>query len=813
MRDDLTAAIRSIISARGVTIAAVAVLTLGIGAGTAIFSVVDAVVLRGLPFDRHDRLVAIGERTARVDAADPDALLAVAPQNYLDWAARQQAFSSIAAIASGWLTLQEPGGEPESLVPQHVTASFFDVLQVRPALGRAFTAAREVEGSHRVVVLSDALWRRRFGADPGIVGRAIRLQDVQGDVGGYEVAGVMPPGFTYPVGASRATDLWLPYVVPAAQRVRSDASRVNYLQVIARLSPGASLGQAQQQMNAIASALQQEHPQWNKDNRIGVRPLVDHVVGARMRSWMLMLLGAVALVLLIACANVANLLLVRAASRTREMGIRVALGAGRLRLVRQLLLESLILAAASTVCALLLGWWTLGVLVASLPPDLPRVSTIALNLRVLATTSIVACAAGVIFGVAPALQLSRPDITSALREGGQATASRRRQRLRGALVVGEVALAVVLLVGAVLFIASFVSLMRIAPGFDPAHVLTAQVSPRVEQRPDGQFVDRRAGLADAVDRIGRVPGVVAAAMVSGGLPFGGATSMSTLQAVEGVMLMEPINVRSVTPDYARAIGLPLRAGRFFAPGDTASAPQVVVLNESAARRFFPGKDPIGRLVTLGADRTVVGVVADIHQRSLEMEPWREAYIPMAQSTRPITGAELAVRVEGNPSTRLPAVRAAAFAAFPDVPLRNVAAMDDLVARPMAQRRLNMLLLGLFGLLGLVIATIGIYGVMAHAVAQRTAEIGVRMALGATRANVLGLVMRQAISLVACGLILGSGAAWYLRAFAAAFLFNVKATDLRVLGLALAVIAVSAVAASLLPARRASRVDAVIALRA
>ena len=807
MRDDLKAAVRALRSSRHVTLAALVVLTLGIGASAAIFSVVDAVVLRGLPFDEHDRLVAVGERGARVNADDPDALQPVAPQNYLDWQVRQRSFESIAAIASGWLTLQEPGDEPESLVPQRVTASFFDVLRVRPAIGQPFTAASEAAGRERVAVLSDGLWRRRFGADPGIVGRTIRLEDLEGGVGAYEVVGVMPRGFTYPVGAARPTDIWIPYVVPPSQRLRDEGAFVRYLQVVARLAPGVGIAQAQQQMGAIATALEHEHPMWNKDSRIGVRPLVDHVVGASMRSWMLMLLGAVALVLLIACANVANLLLARSASRTREMGIRAALGAGRARLTRQLLLESLLLSALGTACGVVFGCLALGALKNSLPPGVPRIATIALNLRVLGASAAAACVTGLLFGAAPALQLSKPDLTRALRDGVNATPGRGRRRLRALLVVSEIALAVVLLVGAALFIGSFVSLLRIEPGFDPDDVLTAQFTPRAERRPDGQFVDRRASLQEVVDRIDGVPGVVAASLVVGGLPFGGATTMNSVRTGDSI---EMINVRAVTPAYFRALGIPLRVGRAFTAADAAPAPGVAILNESAARHFFPGQDPIGRTLD---DRTVVGVVADVHQRSLELAPWQEMYVPLAQVSRSVTGAEMAIRTAGDPLALLPAIKAAALTVYPDVPLRNVAPMAELVARQMAQRRLNMMLLGLFGLLGLVIAAVGIYAVMAHAVAQRTAEIGVRVALGATRANVLGLIMRDAVVLIAAGLALGTGGAWYLRAVAGTFLFHVSATDPRAFASAIAILAASALGASLLPARRAASVDPVVALKA
>jgi putative ABC transport system permease protein len=460
MRDDLKAAVRSLRSSIGVTLAALVVLTLGIGATTAIFSVVDAVVLRGLPFDEHDRLVAVGERvrpSAQFSGsnADPEALSFVAPQNYLDWAARQRVFASVAAIASGWLTLRTPGVEPESLVPQRVTASFFEVLRVRPAVGRTFTADNEVAGRNRVVVLSDGLWRRRFGADPQIVGRLIPLEDLEGDpaaasTGGYQVVGVMPPGFAYPIGARRPTDAWVPYVVPPEQRARDPRSRVSYLQVIARLKAGVSLAQSQAQMNQIAASIEAANPVWNKDNRIGVRPLADHIVGARMRSWMLMLLASVAVVLLIACANIANLLLARATARERELGIRAALGASRGRLLRQLLVESLILASLGTAGAIAVASWGVQVLRASMPDTVPRVTTIAVDLRVLGAAAGLALVTAILCGIVPALHSSRPDLTTALKDAARGSTGFARQRMRSALVVVEVALALILLVGAAL---------------------------------------------------------------------------------------------------------------------------------------------------------------------------------------------------------------------------------------------------------------------------------------------------------------------------------------------------------------------------
>jgi putative ABC transport system permease protein len=815
MPDDLKDAVRSLRSSPAFTVAALIVLTLGVGATTAIFSVVDAVVLRGLPFDQHNRLVAVGERMPASAAVkhpdtDPEALSYVAPQNYADWAAEQRVFESFAAIASGWLTLHEAGVEPESLVPQRVTASFFDVLRVRPAIGRPFTIENETSGRERVAVLSDALWRRRFGGDPGIVGRLIALEDLEGgaavtETGGYEVVGVMPSGFTYPVGATRATDIWIPYVVPAEQRLRRLQSRVAYLQVIARLKPAVSLAQAQAQMNQVATALEAAHPVWNKNNRIGVRPLADHIVGARIRSWMLMLLGAVGTVLLIACANIATLLLARATAREREIGIRAALGATRLRLIRQTMIESVTLALLGTTLAVPLAAWGVQILRASLPENVPRVASIAVDLRVLIAAAAVALVTGVVFGVIPAVQSSRPDLTNVLKDGARGSAGATRQRLRAALVVAEIALTLVLLVGAALFIGSFVSLMRIDPGFKPDHVLIAQISPRVESRTRPR--DETPVFAGIVERIRQTPGVVEAAMVAGGLPLNGAVNVTQILDRQRVI---SLSIRRVTTGYHRALGIPLRQGRLFAATDRRGAPAVVIINELAARTYFPGDDAIGRTLPLDDGRTIVGVVGDILGAGLEGQASPEAYVPMAQTEA--SGVELAIRTTEDPYTVLPAVRSAVFAALPDVPLRNVSTMERQIAKQAAQRRLNMLLLGLFGLLGLVISAVGIYGLMANFVSQRTREIGVRMALGATRTSVVRMVLLHTIMLVAAGLTIGGVASWYLSAALRAFLFRLQPTDPRALAAAAVALAAVAIVACIIPARRAAAVDPIAALR-
>jgi putative ABC transport system permease protein len=815
---DLKAAFRSLRASPTFTAVALLVLALGIGASTAVFSVVDAIVLRGLPFDEHDRLVAVGQRNLPMGqlapgaqpGADPFSLSTAAPQNYRDWADQQQVFESIAAIAGGALTMREANAEPEEIRAQRVTADFFTVLRERPAIGSTFTAANEVDGQHRVAILSDGLWRRRFGADPGIVGRLIPIEGGQ-----FQILGVMGPEFEYPVGAPRPTEMWVPYVVPAEERVRNPNSFSYYLSTIARLKPGVSLDQAQAEMHRIALALQQANPAWNKDTFVGVRPLRDHIVGAQTHRWMLLLLGAVGLVLLIACVNVANLLLARATTRQREVGIRAAMGASRWRLVRQLLVESLVLAGLGTVLGVVLAWWGVNVLRTAIPDGVPRVASIALDARVLGAAMLVSVVTGMLFGSVPAVQLSRPDLTRALKENARGTSAGRWQRyLRNALVSVEVAIAVILLVGAALFIGSFRTLMKIDPGFDPSNVLTTSLQPRWDRSVAGAPIpDYRAEVGRIVDRIAALPGVVHAAAISGGMPMGGSMSQSSITVAgrEIPPADRSISVRQVTPDYHRAVGIPLKRGRLLEPGDRDGLTPVIVINELAAAKYFPDSDPIGQTVQINGPRTIVGIVGDVYQTRLETAPRTEAYMPVAQNR--VIFTELVVKTSAPPESLAAGVRAAVLAEMPDVPLRNTRTLEEVIARQVAQRRFNMLLLGLFGVLGLVIAAVGIYGVLAYVVSQREREIGVRMALGASRGRVVGGVVSTAGLLVAAGLAAGLTASYFLVGQAQSFLFRMRVDDWRVFASALAALVVAALLAAVIPARRAAGVDPMIALRA
>ena len=810
MIDDFTAAFRSLRSSTTLTIVALVVLSLAIGATTAIFSVVDAVVLKGLPFDEHDRLVAVGERrvpgasTTPKANADPDALMSSAPQNYADWVAEQRVFEEIAAITGGMFSLREPGVAAEALRGQRVTAAFFSVLRTPPRLGRAFTAEHEVEGRHRVAVLSHGLWTRRLGADPGIVGKTLPIEG-----GPYEVVGVMAPEFESPTGAGHAVDLWVPYFVPSDERLRGSTRTGRYLEIIARLKAGVTIGQAQANLDQISTTLAQAHPEWNRGTRAGVRPLVDHLVGGTTRRWMLLLLGAVAMVLLIACANVANLLLAKARTREREIAIRAAIGAGRWRLLRQLLVESLMLSVVGTLLGLLLAWWAVGVLRNAMPDGVPRVTSIALDLRVLGLAAALALITALLFGIWPAIRLSRPDVAGALTAGVRG-AGKDRRRLHGALVIAEVALAVVLLVAAALFVTSFRAVMRVDPGFDSENVLTLSIVPRLELAPstNRELPDHGPQLQTIVDRLVAMPRIRSASVVVGGVPLAGGAGLAKLNDIS-------VAVRRVTAQYHDTLGIALKAGRFIDATDGAGTTLVVVLNEVTARAAFPELPihrVVGRDVQLnGVTRVVIGVIADVHQVSLETSPQADVYVPMAQQRTIFS--DLVVKTNGAAYDALPDVKAAVFETMPDALLRNVTTLDEVLRQRTASRRFNMLLVGSFGVLGLLIAAVGVYGVMAHGVTQRTREIGVRLALGATRRRVLSMVLGQATVLVGLGLLIGGVAASVLAESAESFLFATSVHDRSAFVAAFGTLTCAGLLATVIPARRAASVDPTVALRA
>jgi putative ABC transport system permease protein len=827
MRIDLRHAIRALRATPSFTVGALLVLALGTGATTAIFSVVDVVALRPLPFPEPNRIVAVGVRNAAGDGGtkapvktmpggmrgakppEPDALASITAQDYLDWADQQQVFEAMAALSGiGDYVFQPPGAEPELVKGDRVTASFFDVLRARPMLGAVFTSRDEVAASDRVVVVSHGFWQRHLGRDPAAVGRMLALNGES-----YTIVGVMPPGFAYPPGSVQPADLWTRWALRPQDRVGSGsgARSLGGHQSIARLKADVSLDQAQAQMSQVAATIAAASATPNTVRRIGVRPLRDHLVGTSTRLWMLMLLAAVGIVLLIACANVANLWLARASVQQRDAAVRAALGASRGRLVQRVLIESLVVSAAGTIVGLALAWSFVHVLATALPESLASVATVGIDARVLAVAALAAFVTGLVSAMAPAWQGSNPALSTVLNESARGGGtSRGRRRARAALVVAEVALAVVLLVGAALFIGSFINVMRIDPGFRTEGVIAAQLvqSPT----PGAAPADIRPALADIVGRARQFPGVIDAAAAAPGIPFRIQLRIGALQ-VPGQPLdyNKTVSVKFVTSGYHRTLAVPLRSGRYFTDDDREGAEAVVILSDAAARMYFGGDDPLGRVVIGDGERRVVGVVANVRQASLEVSPHPEVYLPMAQGSRQSYGFVL-LHTSGDPNNTLPALRTVVAQVLPGVPLRNVARLEDLMAAQTAERRLSMLMFGLFGLLGLVISAVGIFGVIAYLVSQQTREIGIRMALGATRLRVVAGVFGHVGRLVAVGLIAGGLVAWSLSNAAGRFLFDLDPRDARAYGLAMITLLGAAFVATLLPARRAASIDPTKALQ-
>jgi putative ABC transport system permease protein len=741
---------------------------------------------------------------------DPDALMSITAQDYLDWDDQQQAFEAMAAVTgAGDFVFQPPAAAPEVVKGDRVTASFFDVLRARPRLGAAFTSRHEVAGSDRVVVVSQSFWQRHLAGDPAVVGGTVVLNGES-----YTVVGVMPAGFAYPPGSPQPADLWAPWVHGPQDRVRGGAGArsLGGLHCIARLRPDVSLDQAQAHLFEVAARVAAAAATTGTARRIGIRPLRDHLVGTSTRLWMLMLLAAAGLVLLIACANVAHLWLARASVQQRDSAVRAALGASRGRLVQRHMIESLVVALAGTLVGVAIAWLSVRALAASLPDTLVRVAAVGIDARVLAVAVTAAIVTGLVSGLAPALQGSNPALSTVLGESSRGGgASRGRRSARAVLIVAEVALAVVLLVGAALFVGSFVNVLRIDPGFRTERVLAAQVLQL--QSPGAAPRDVRPGLSDIVDRARQLPGAIEAAAAAPGIPFRINLRIDALRAPGGPF--DPnmtVSAKTVTAGYHRTLAIPLESGRYFSADDRAGSDAVVILSSAAARMFFGGADPIGRVVFVaGAERRVVGIVADARQASLEVSPHPEVYLPMAQGRSESHGFVL-LHTSGDPYDALPALRGVVAQVLPQVPLRQVARLDDLLAAQIAERRLSMLMFSLFGLLGLVISAVGIFSVIAYLVSQQTRDIGIRMVLGATRSRVVAAVFRQVGRLLAAGMLVGGLAAWSLSSAAGQFLFGLDPRDARAYAVAMVTVLAAAFLATLLPARRAASIDPMEALR-
>jgi putative ABC transport system permease protein len=800
LRQDLSYAVRRLRQAPGFTLVAAATLALGIGATSAIFSVVNAVLLRPLPFPESDRLVRVAQTWKGRPAV-------YSPQNFLDVERQSTAFSGLAAIDGGGVSLTGQGSAVR-LEGAEVSASFCDVLRVRPLLGRGFVKEENEPGRNKVAVLGYPLWRDRFGSDPGIVGRTVSLNRTP-----HVVVGVAPQGFRHPEDA----EIWTP--MEYDERFRTNSRGAWYLDVVGRLRDGVTVDTARQEVSTIAARLERAYPA--DDEGVGgtVIPLLDATVGESRRA-LLVLLGAVGLVLLVACVNVANLLLARVAARETELAVRAALGAGRVRLVRQLLTESLLLALCGGAAGLLLAVLIVDGLVALAPQGVPRLAEVSVSRTVVVFAAALSIVTTVLFGAFPALHTSRRTTAQALRQGSRGILRGGRGGLRGSLVVGQIALAMVLLAGSALLLRSFVLLRGVSPGFRTEKALAFRVS-----LPDSAYAEdaQRLSFHDELQRrLGALPGVRSVGAVAG-LPLGG-THFNISFAVDGRPEVPPaqqpsMEVRIATPGYFRTIGIPVQRGRSFTESDGPEAPPVVVLSESAVRRFFPGEEAIGKTIRLGLGRApgkpraggqVVGVVGDVKELGLAEDSPPEIYVPYAQF--PIQSMDVVLRTDVEPRSLAAVAERVVHGLDAELPVARVATLDEVLARSVSEPRFYTLLLGSFAATALFLAALGLFGVMSYAVAQRTRELAVRIALGAKREALLRMVLHEALVLGAAGVVLGLFGALLLSRVIASMLFSLGPRDPATLaGVAILLLA-TAVVASYVPARRATRVDPVIALR-
>ena len=803
---DVRYGFRSLLRQPGFTAIVIGTLALGIGASTAIFSVVNSVMLRRLPYGTADRIVAIQElnREGRLGQ--------VTGPNFLDWRAQNTVFEHLAAIriTNANLSLND---QAERIDLAQTSADFFDVFGVGPQLGRLFVAADEQAGHAPVVVLSDSLWRRRFGADPGIIGRQVSL-----DGANYTAVGVAPAGFQYP----SKTEAWLPplklapEISPAIEPTQRRG--MGYLSAIALLKPGVSVAQAASEMETITARLRQQYPESNNQRFNRVVSLQDHLVG-KSDTMLWLLFGAVMFVLLIACANVANLLLASAAARSKEMAIRAALGASRFRVMRQLLTESTMLALAGGALGLVLSSYGIVAITKLLPKDFPRLNEIGMDWRVFGFTLGVSLFTGFLFGFAPALHLSRADVQEAMKETSRGAAGGARQtRLRHALIVAEVALSVVLLAGAGLLFRSFMRLQEVDAGFTPQQVLTARISPA---GPQFENDDALSNFYERVlERTRAIPGVQSAGAINV-LPL--SLGPTTGFRVEGRPIVSidkwpHCNFRNVSPDYFRTMNISVLKGRAFTPQDDSNAPLRLMVNQALAQRDFPDEDPVGKRVTFGNpgpnDQPVwfeiIGVTANVRSLELREDAPPELYFTSKQNL--FQNMALVVRSTVEPESLAPALRQAVAEVDRSVPVSEVKTMEHIVSESVTQPRFNLFLLGVFGAVALLLSVAGIYGVTAYTVTQRTHELGIRIALGAQVGDVLRMILGQGMAVIGVGLVVGLAAAFGLMRLLKSLLFGVTATDPFTFAGITALLIAAGLLACYVPARRATKVDPLEALR-
>ena len=794
---DARYALRLLAKAPGFALVAVLTLALGIGANTAIFTVVNALLLRPLPYGEPSRLVMVWQDLrGRGGPADEWAT----PGNYADWRGAKDVFEDVAVIA-GWRPTLTGGAEPEPIPGERVSHEYFAVLGIQPVQGRSFQQSDDVPNAPLVAMMSYGLWQRRFGGDPAIVGSAVTLAGES-----HQIIGIVPQGFRPIVNGD--AQIWRPLRLNTATPSRGAV----VLRAVARLPAGVSLERAQAAADVLGARLEQQYPQFNEKTRFNLTPLQDRVVGD-IKPGLLALLGAVAFVLLIACANIANLLLARGSARGRELAVRLALGAARGRVIRQLLTESVILALIGGITGVLLGTWAVGALVAAAPANAPRLSEIALDRRVLAFAALLTVATGVLFGLAPAFQASRGDVTGSLNDRGRGNTGAGGRTLRRVLVSVEVALALVLLTGAGLLLQTFIKLQAADLGFKPDNLIVGFVNPP-SAAGYNTAEKHRAFYNSMFEKVSGLPGVQNAAMASV-LPLSGDSDTSF--SIEGAAAPRsqsetPVTwYRQISASYFDTMGVPIKRGRAIQPGE---ATPVVVVNETFGRTYFPGGDPIGRRIRLGGPDdpwfTIVGVAGDVKVRGAREGPRVETYVPYWQFTEP--GMWVILRAAANPAGLTASMKQAVYSTDRNVPVSGVTTLSGMVGDSIEQPRFFALLATAFAVLALTLAAIGIYGVMSYAVSQRTGEIGVRMALGASPSEVFTLVVGDGLKLAAAGVVLGLVGSYFVGRWLATLLFGVLPGDpLTFAATSVALLAIAA-AACLVPASRATRVDPMVALR-
>jgi len=796
---DLRYGIRSLAKNPAFTAIALITLALGIGANTAIFSVVNAVLLRPLPYDDPARIVWLWDTQPQL-ATTPTSL-----PDFLGWKEQNRSFDRLAAFQGGNMFVDAGDATTDTRVGL-VTPDLFSVFRVSPVLGRTFTDEETLPGRFRVAVLSHSMWQSRFGSDPNVSGRTIQLNGAA-----YTIIGVMPAGFSYPDRA----ELWRPLPIDPAKLDPGP----HYLNVVGRLKPDITLAQAQADMSTIAARLSQQYKEKNAGHGVRLEPLTKVVVGD-VGLALYVLLGAVGFVLLIACANLANLMLARVGTRQKEIAVRTALGASRIRIVRQLLTESIMLAIVGGGAGLLLAIWAVRWIVSLSGDTIPRVQEISVDPRVAGFTLLVSVVTGVLFGLAPAIQVSRPDLTDALKESGRSTAGLRRNRLRSALVISEVALSLVLLVGAGLMIRSFAKLNQVDPGFKPDQVMTMGVAFLRTRYPEDEQVAQ--GFSQILEHAANAPGVLSAGAISD-LPLTG-SNISDSFTIEGRPPIpkeaEPsTEYHIVTPRYFESMGIPLLSGRDIAPTDTRQSPNVVVINDVFARRHFAGENPLGhRLRLQGQERDpllIVGVINNVRNLALDEQPTPEVYVPFLQdplSPNYQRAMTIVARTKSDPGAIAATLRAALTSVDKSLPLYAVKPLSEHLRDSLIRRRFNLVLLSLFGGVALLLAAVGIYGVISYGVTQRTHEMGIRTALGAKPRDVLKLVVRQAMVLALGGVGIGLLASLALTRLMKSLLFNVGVTDPLTFAAIALLMTLIALLACVIPAQRATKIDPLVALK-